>query len=411
MTPDNSRHNFRAFVWHASWLGFTVTFTEVNTVLPGLILEVGGSQIHIGILTAIMIGAPMLTQLLFAGLLTPKPRKKPYLLLGIYLRIFALSGVAWTLSLIAKIDPALMIFLVYGWMLVFTTSGAFAGVSYTDILGKSIAGHQRKRFFVLRQFLSSLGVLISAVIARELLKRFAYPMNYEILFIAAALSLFVASFGFVMLREKPVASRYESSSVLEIFRFIPGYLREDANLRNFIIINNLTGFATTLMPFYVVLAKDTYSLGAQDIGNFLLIGITGMILSNFMWSKIVTRYSFKGVMVTWIIIGTCLPLLALVLSGYAPYAVFQLIFFLSGVSMSAQKISVDGILLEISENDNRALYSGINGAFNLTIALFPLASGFVIAWLGYTPVFVLGSMAMLSALFFVRRLNCEVSAP
>lgn len=409
MNQDNSSHNFKAFVWHASWLGFTVTFTEVNTVLPGLILEVGGSQIHIGILTAIMIGAPMLTQLLFAGLLTPQPRKKPFLLLGIYLRVFALSGVAWTLSLISKIDPAMMIILVYAWMLVFTTSGAFAGVSYTDILGKSIAGDQRKRFFVLRQFLSSLGVLISAIIARELLKRFTYPMNYEILFIAAALSLFVASFGFIVIREKPVASRYESSSVLEIFRFIPGYLREDANLRNFIIINNLTGFATTLMPFYVVLAKDTYSLGAEDIGNFLLIGITGMILSNLMWSKIVTRYSFKGVMVTWIFIGASLPLLALVLSGNAPYATFQLIFFLTGVSMSAQKISVDGILLEISENDNRALYSGINGAFNLTIALFPLVSGFVIAWMGYTPVFVLGSVAMLSALYFVRRLNCEVS--
>lgn len=396
-------------MWHASWLGFTVTFTEVNTVLPGLILEVGGSQIHIGILTAIMIGAPMLTQLLFAGFLTPKPRKKPFLLAGIYLRVFALSGVAWTLSQISRIDPVYMIFLVYGWMLIFTTSGAFAGVSYTDILGKSIAGDQRKRFFVLRQFLSSLGVLISAIIARELLKRFTYPLNYEILFIAAAGSLFLASFGFIALREKPVANRYESSSALEIFKFIPGYLREDANLRNFILINNLTGFATTLMPFYVVLAKDTYSLGAKDIGNFLLIGITGMILSNFLWSKIVAKYSFKGVMVTWTIIGASLPLLALVLSGYAPYSVFQVIFFLSGVAMSAQKISQGGILIEISENDNRALYSGINGAFNLTIALFPLISGFVIAWLGYAPVFLLGSVAMISALFFVRRLNCEIS--
>jgi hypothetical protein len=105
MTSDNSQHNFRAFVWHASWLGFTVTFTEVNTVLPGLIVEVGGSQIHVGILTAIMVGAPMLTQLLFAGFLTPKPRKKPFLLLGIYLRVAALAGVAWTLSHLTSINP------------------------------------------------------------------------------------------------------------------------------------------------------------------------------------------------------------------------------------------------------------------------------------------------------------------
>ena len=409
MNPDNSQHNFKAFAWHASWLGFTVTFTEVNIVLPGLILEVGGSQIHIGILTAIMVGAPMLTQLLFAGFLTPKARKKPFLLLGIYLRVGALSGVAWTLSQIANIDPAFMIFLVYGWMLIFTTSGAFAGVSYTDILGKSISGDQRKRFFVLRQFLSSIGILISALIARELLKRFAYPMNYEILFIAAAFTLFLASLGFIALREQPVANRYESSSALEIFKFIPAYLREDANLRNFILVNNLTGFATTLTPFYVVLARDSYSLGASDIGNFLLIGISGMILSNLLWSRVVKKHSFKGVLVVWILIGASLPVLALILSTWAPYVMFQAIFFLSGVAISAQRISQGGVLIEISENDNRALYSGINGAFNLTIALFPLISGFVIAWLGYAPVFILGSIAMLTALIFVRRLDCETS--
>ncbi len=76
--------------------------------------------------------------------------------------------------------------------------------------------------------------------------------------------------------------------------------------------------------------------------------------------------------------------------------------------MSAQKIALEGVLIEISENDNRALYSGINGAFNLTIALFPLVSGFAIAWMGYVPIFILGSVAMLASGFFIRRLDCEL---
>lgn len=393
-------------MWHATWLAFTSTFTEINTVLPGMILKVGGNQIHVGILTAIMVGVPMLTQLIFAGFLTPKPRKKPYLLLGIYLRVAALSGVAWTLASLTKINPKTVIFLVYGWMLIFTTSGAFAGVSYTDILGKSIAGEVRKRFFIVRQFLSSLGVLASALITRELLKRFNYPQNYEILFMAAAIALFMAALGFIVLREKPIANRFESSSLLDILKFIPGYLREDANLRNYIIMNNLTGFATTLLPFYVVLARDTYSLGMADIGNFLLVQISGMILSTFLWSRIVKKYAFKGVLLLWILIGATLPLLALTFSAFASQSVFMVVFFLSGAAMSARRIAQEGVLIEISENDNRALYSGINGAFNLTIALFPLLSGFVITWVGYTPVFVVGSLAMLSAVIFVRRLDC-----
>lgn len=411
MDQDNTKHNFQAFVWHATWLAFTSTFTEINTVLPGMILKVGGNQIHIGILTAIMVGVPMLTQLIFAGLLTPKPKKKPFLLLGIYLRVFALAGVAWTLSKFTDLEPAIVIFLVYGWMLLFTMSGSFAGVSYTDILGKSIAGNIRKRFFVIRQFLASLGVLVSALITRELLKRLDYPQNYEVLFYAAATALFIAALGFIALHEKPVANRFESSSLREIFKFIPGYLREDANLRNFIIMNNLAGFATTLLPFFVVLARDTYSLETKDIGNFLLAQIAGLILSNFLWSRIVKKYAYRGVLLAWIMIGASLPILALIITAYSTQNVFLVIFFLSGAAMSAQKIAKEGVLIEISENDNRALYSGINSAFNLSIALFPLVSGFVIAWLGYTPVFVLGSLAMLSAGIFVRKLDCRNETP
>ena len=39
------------------------------------------------------------------------------------------------------------------------------------------------------------------------------------------------------------------------------------------------------------------------------------------------------------------------------------------------KIAVEGILLEITTESNRALYSGIFGAFNITISVFPLLIG------------------------------------
>jgi predicted MFS family arabinose efflux permease len=132
-----------------------------------------------------------------------------------------------------------------------------------------------------------------------------------------------------------------------------------------------------------------------------------MFLSNFFWSRIVKRHAFRGVLYGWTLLGASLPLLALLLAHLAPAPVFLVLFFLNGAAMSARKIAQEGALIEISENDNRVLYSGINGAFNLTIALFPLISGFAITWLGYVPVFILGSLSMLSASFFVRRLHCE----
>lgn len=407
MDQDHSSRNFRAFVWHAMLLAVTTTFTEINTVLPGMIIKVGGSTIQVGILTAITVGVPMLTQLLFAGFLTPRPKKKPYLLLGIYLRVIALTGTAWTLGGLGEVDPAVTITLVYGWMLLFATSGAFAGVSYTDILGKSISVTTRKRFFVIRQTLSSVGVLISALITREILKQMNYPQNYERLFLVAAGALFLASLGFWLIKEKAVANRFEGSSMLSILRFIPGYLKEDKNLRNFVIMNNLAGFATTLLPFYVVLAQDTFSLSTSDIGNYLLFQIAGLILSNILWSRIVKQYAYRGVLLAWVSIGASLPILALILTGLQLQQAYLFVFFLSGAAMSAKRIAQEGALIEISENDSRALYSGINGAFNLSIAIFPLLSGLIINLTGYAPVFILGSLAMLGSSIFARRLNCS----
>jgi hypothetical protein len=75
-----SRHNFIAFLWHALFLAFVTTFIDVNTVFSSLILKIGGSSIHVGLLTGIAVGLPLVTQLLFAGFLAGRARKKPHFL-------------------------------------------------------------------------------------------------------------------------------------------------------------------------------------------------------------------------------------------------------------------------------------------------------------------------------------------
>lgn len=407
----DSQHNARAYIWHAFWAAIMTTVTEINTVLPALIISVGGTEVHVGILTAIMVGAPMLGQLIFAGMLSSRIYKKPYLLGAITLRALVLGAVGYTIYLSAQWQGLSLIYVVYAWMLLFTLSGAFAGVSYMDILGKSLEGDVRKRFLVQKQVLSGVGVLLSAFITRQILASLPHPNNYAVLFIVGAVSLFVASLGFWALRERPTRMTLERGSFFDIYRFIPKYLKEDHNLRNFVLLNNLAGFAVTLMPFYIVLARDTYTLDSSQVGNFLIVSIIGLILSNTFWSRLLYRFSYRGILMAWIGLGCCVPILALLLASTAPLHAYLLVFFLAGASISAQRISKEGILLEISDETTRALYTGINGAFNVTIALFPLISGVLILKLGYTPVFLLGSVAMFGAFHFARRIRCEVTRP
>lgn len=403
--------NFYAFEWHAFWFALSKTFAETNTVLPALILIIGGTQFQVGILTSILIGIPLITQLIFAGYLNNKKLKKKYLLLGIYLRVLALLGVASILLKYKDFSPSLIIILIFAWMFLFALSGAFAGISYIDILGKSVKGLQRKRFLVFRQFLSGTGLFISALIARQILKSFKYPSNYMIFFFASATLLFVASFGFIAIREKPSNIDDENVAFKEIIRSIPNVLRNDNNIKNLIIGVNLIGLIITLIPFFVVLIKTQDKINSSMIGNFLLFQIIGMTISNYVWLKVVKKSSYKGVFKIAIVLHSILPIVALVFVYYLPYYLFSLVFLLNGIAFSGFRIASSGALLEISNETNRPLYSGIYGAFNITFSIFPLIIGALISSIGYVPLFIGASFFSLLSLIFINKLNCNKQEP
>jgi MFS family permease len=85
-----SNHNFHAFLWHAGFLAFAQGFMDIDTVIPAMLIESGGKAVHIGIMTAIMMGGSSSTQLFFSPYVSNKSFKKKYLLAGINTRIFSL---------------------------------------------------------------------------------------------------------------------------------------------------------------------------------------------------------------------------------------------------------------------------------------------------------------------------------
>ncbi|HKJ80030.1 MAG TPA: hypothetical protein VKA10_10865 [Prolixibacteraceae bacterium] len=56
-----SKRNFRSFLWHAAFLAMAKNFMDVDTVIPAMLVEAGGGAIHIGMMTAIMLGGAQFT--------------------------------------------------------------------------------------------------------------------------------------------------------------------------------------------------------------------------------------------------------------------------------------------------------------------------------------------------------------
>ena len=57
------------------------------------------------------------------------------------------------------------------------------------------------------------------------------------MFSAASTLLFIASFGFVALKEKPTEKFRKEKNLIQVLKSIPKVLREDKRFKNFILLN------------------------------------------------------------------------------------------------------------------------------------------------------------------------------
>ncbi len=401
--PPHSKRNFKAFVWHAVFLALTKNFADINTVIPTMLIHAGGTPFHLGILTAIMIGGSKFMQIIFAAFLSHKEKIRNYLFMGVYLRVGALLVLGYLLSFADRMEGKLVIGIILLLMTIFSFAGAFAGIAYNDILGKSIDTGSRKRFFILKQILASTAVLASTLVARKILSVYPYPTNYSILFVLAGIFLFIGSGGFWVIKEK-ASIVSETLSLRKKSGLFLKALVKDKTLRNYLYAVNSTSIGIAVIPFLIALAKKNFGLTGADIGNYLLLQVTGMILANIVFKFLSKGQGYKGILTIHILSGALLPIAALLFQN-SPN-LFLILFPLSGLVFASKEIAIPGILLGISNDENRAIYTGISGAGSVTSILFPLLAGGMISWIGFVPVFISASLLILSSFIFLTNIEC-----
>ena len=90
LSEKQSQNNYWSFMWHSVFLSLASNFMDVDTIISSMLIKAGGSSVHLGFLTAIMLGGSGLFQLFFASYLSGQSRKKKYLLIAINLRVLSL---------------------------------------------------------------------------------------------------------------------------------------------------------------------------------------------------------------------------------------------------------------------------------------------------------------------------------
>lgn len=403
LTKKISSHNFKSFLWHATFLAFAQNFMDVDTIIPSMIVEAGGGAIHIGILTAIMMGGSSFTQLFFAPFISNKTYKKKYLLLGINTRVFALTGLGVLLFLFQGNQHNYVLWLVFFFITAFSLAGAFTNISYVDILGKSITQHKRKTFFSTKQIISGVIMLSSAFLAKRVLEWKEYPVNYAFMFFIGAILLLTATAGFWSIKET-VPSRLRISGINAFFKVLQTELKQNKKLCYFLGYINTQGIAISFLPFIILYAKETFNTQSVDAGIFLVYKIIGVVFVSILVLLGAKKLKYNLLLYSNVLLSLLLVFLAFFIKDETS---IKYIFVLGGIVFSLFTISMNGLLLEVSGNENRAMYTGFTGAGNILPAIFPLIGGVIINQFGYQTFFILFMLIIAMAAFFIFKINCK----
>jgi len=374
---------------------------DVDTVIPAMLVEAGGNGMHIGLMTAIMLGGSSFTQLIFAPFISNYPYKKKFLLLGINARIISLLFMG--IMLYFSLEGKHIIWLIFLLITFFSLGGAFANISYTDILGKSVDQSTRKSFFSVKQVVAGIMLLFSALLAKKVITLESFPFNYAYMFLIGFLALSIASLGFWQLKEhRP--SKLVIKNLKHFLSLIKAELTHNNKLVYFLGFINTMGISITLLPFIMLYAKELYHTQSHDTGLFLLYKVIGSVAIGFILFALNKKFKYRYLLYGNVFLVVSVPLILLVSSGMPP---FIFIFLAGGIIISMYLISLNGVLLEISGTENRALYTGIAGAGNIIPAIFPILGGWIIERSGYQLFFVLFILIVLVSLFFIYKLDCR----
>jgi MFS family permease len=181
-------------------------------------------------------------------------------------------------------------------------------------------------------------------------------------------------------------------------------IRENKKLVYFLGFINTQGIVLSFIPFVILYAKKTFHTQGADTGEFLLFKVIGVVVVSFTIWIVNKKVKYNTLLYSNVFLSILLALLVLLIKNVDA---LKYIFILGGVAISLFTISMSGLLLEISGNENRALYAGFVGAGNIIPSIFPLIAGGIISKLGY-PVFFISFMLIISfSLYFIFKIKCN----
>ena len=366
---------------------------STSLVMTWFVSELTHSNLLISLLMPIEQGGWYFPQLFLSGHLQRQPRTLPvYRLMGV-VRSASVGGLALAVFLLD--DPNALLAVSFALLTVNSLAAGTAGLSFMDVLAKTVPPTRRGAFFGWRRLIGGSLGLAGAALVKIVLSPdsgLTFPDNYALLFLLGFLCVtaMVGSFSLIVEpSEKVNPQRVKLSEQLRLAVLLPWQHRSYGRYLGLRLAIMVANYA---LPFYAVYARRVLDAPEDMVGTYLIGSTLAGLLSNLIWSQVSDRQGNRLLMRLAALTALLAPIMALAIAhlpeiGLDRSLIFTLVFVFSGAHQTAAFIGGGNYLLELAPTSKRALYIGFtNSAIGVAIFTSPLG-GAIVDWLEFEQLF------------------------
>lgn len=397
------RHNVLVNLVDGGFFGFAMGFASFTTIIPLFVSQLTDSPLLIGLIPAIHSMGWQLPQLFNARQVS---RQKRFLGLVLKMTIherlpfIGLAIVAWLTPLSGANAALVMIFTLLVWQ---GLGAGFAANPWQSMIGKIFPSEYRGTFLGGQSAAANLMASLSAILAGLILQRLDSPLDFTLTFLFCSLSMVVSWFFLSRTREDE-HELPESVGPGNFWSSLPQIIRQDHNLRWFLLVRMLSQLAVIGTAFYTVYAVKSLGMNELTVGILTSVLLGVQIVANPIMGWAGDHWSHRGIMA----IGIFASILSALLAWWAPSAAwFFPVMILTGIANVGIWTIAIAMIQQFGREEQRPVYIGLS---NTLIAPFTILAPFLGGWLaefnGYTSTFsasaVFGLITLYILVFLVK---------
>ncbi len=379
------RFNAIINILEGAFAGSGYGFASFITIIPLFVSQLTDSAILIGLIPAIHEVGFQLPQLLTVGKVRKLSRYKPMVLMMTLHERLPFFGLALVAYFLPRLENNTALVLVFGLLIWQGLGGGLTATVWQSMLGKIVPNTWHGRFFGAQSSASNLLASGSAIVAGQILDRFASPIDFTLCFLLAGLGFMISQGILGTVREDAHTPAQAQGDRSQTWADLKRLLKRDRGFRRFLSVRIICQVGMVATSYYAV-----YTVGELGVSASLVGWLTGVLiflemLFNPLFGYLGDRKGHRLVL----FIGTIAAMISAALAGWTTSIPgWFLVFGLTGIGYVSAWTTSMVISLEFGSRADKPMYVALS---NTLLAPATLVAPFLASWCiesyGYSTLF------------------------